>query len=325
MTDQDLSFAPARLHAELRGERPFHVGLPLTIEQPAGIADRGPDVWAKARNADEVLDSLASDGEIPTIKAPNGERAHLKIIASTDQLVRDNLLIPLVAWEQDIHEFQANPALLFGHATGGFLELPLPPIGRVADLRLRKSTGSMEQWWRFHDVTDLSRELHALYAIGDMRAASVGFIIKQLTRVGDLDDVTRKKMAKKHSGLDDFSAVVNRAVLVETSAVPVGADPGALAQTVAGRALVGDDPLNVFNMGFCPDLEPARTFLRGMQAAERLMGVRFPEIREHYLELARACAGGDAGACALLGDGVDKERRVHITVPRRVRVVAEQG
>lgn len=205
----------------------------------------------------------------------NGQAFDLNIVASTGAIARDNGIIPIDAWREDLHLFQDNPAILWQHSSG------LGPIGRAVavELRGRGTNGRMLQWWRFNDATEESQKAHALFALGDMRAASVGWIIRAWHRVSE-DEL--KKLVKKFPEANEFTWIVDRAELLETSAVSVGADPGALAINV-GEA----------------DLRDAFEHL----GARYAYGCSYAEQGEYVKALAARCADGDGSACQLLIDG----------------------
>ena len=215
--------------------------------------------------------------ELRTIRAnKNGEAFDVNIVASTATLVRDNGIIPVDAWRQDLHLFEDNPVVLWQH------NARVGPIGRVVavELRGKGTNGRMLQWWRFNDVTEESQIAHTLFALGDMRAASVGFIIRAWHR-GSEEEI--KKLVKKFPSVDEWTWIADRAELIETSGVSVGADPGALAL----NAGTGD-----------------------MRDAYEEMGERYAyghsfESHEQYVKaLAARCAGGDNSACSVLVDGL---------------------
>ncbi len=215
--------------------------------------------------------------ELRTVRAKkNGEAFDLNIVASTGAIARDNGIIPIDAWREDLHLFRENPAILWQHHSS------LGPIGRAVAVELRGKgfNGRMLQWWRFNDATEESLKAHALFALGDMRAASVGWIIRAWHRASE-DEL--KKLIKKFPGTaNEWTWIVDRAELLETSAVSVGADPGALAL----NAIAGE-----------------------LRSAFEELGERYAygqsyETHDTYVKaLAARCAGGDASACSILVDG----------------------
>jgi hypothetical protein len=157
--------------------------------------------------------------------APNGEEYDVKIVASTERVARDGGIVPMSAWAGGgTKQFLRNPVILFAHNGNQ------PPVAQAVDMQLDTAKGRMVQWWRFHaGLTDdafdqLASRLKALYAVGGMRAASVGFRVEKMRDPND-DEIAAAKKAKDRIPW----WVAEKAELVETSAVPVPADPHALA------------------------------------------------------------------------------------------------
>jgi len=161
---------------------------------------------------------LRVDTEVPAQSGSSGlvvtrdgktEPYDVKIVATTSKLARDGGVIPMSAWRGRLEHFLQNPVVQWAHQHWE------PPIGRVVHMEL--TDDAMIHWWRFNRVTDLSRQVALLYEIGDMKAASVGFRIHKMR---DPDDEERAQ---------GIQWVAEDAELYEVSAVPVGADPYALA------------------------------------------------------------------------------------------------
>jgi hypothetical protein len=252
----------------LAGEAAWHVPLPAAeIVLPDGV-----------RDLDLVgLSPRAACAELRTARAnKNGQAFDLNIVASTTTLVRDGGIVPLDAWREDLHLFfPDNPAILWQH------DARVGPIGVAVavELRGRNENGRMLQWWRFNDATEQSQMAHTLFALGDLRAASVGFIIRAWHKVSEEE---LKKLQKKFPAAHEWTWIVDRAELIETSAVSVGADPGALALS-AGEA----------------DLRDAFDALGTRYA----YGCSYAEQGEYVKALAARCAAGDGEACRVLIDG----------------------
>lgn len=157
--------------------------------------------------------------------APNGEEFDVKIVASTERVARDGGVVPMSAWAGGgTRAFLKNPVILFAH------DGSKPPVAQAVHMELDTAKGRMVQWWRFHaGLTDdehdrLANRLRALYSVGGMRAASIGFRIEKM-RDPTEDEVAAAKKVKDRVPW----WVAEKAELVETSAVPVPADPHALA------------------------------------------------------------------------------------------------
>lgn len=260
--------APPTIRQILAGEATWRVPLVgAEIVLPDGV--RGLEL--------EGLSLSESCTRLRTARAKkNGEAFDVNVVASSGSLVRDGGIIPIDAWRKHLGLFTKNPAVLWQHS--GFAG----PIGRVVALELRGkgTSGRMLQWWRFNDATEQSQTAHTLFALGDMRAASVGFIIRAWHRV--TEDELKKLIKKFPSDANEFTWIVDEAELLETSAVSVGADPGALVLN-AGEA----------------DLRDAFEEL-----GERYAFGRAYETQEAFAKiLAARCAAGDASACSMLIEG----------------------
>lgn len=180
------------LEAILRGQAPLCAGVDVDIHS-------------------------AKEGE----RAPNGHDYHIKMRASTENVARDAGIIPMTAWrEGGLARFQQNPVILAFHNSRDL------PIGISVHTEISKKESSLIEYWLFHEETEQSRTLKKLYDRGFMRAASVGFIVHDFDV---LDDKQEKEMQKELGTSDPIYWVATRAELLETSAVPVPADPYALA------------------------------------------------------------------------------------------------
>ena len=279
----------------MRGERPLTIGFPTTVESSSSVVVPATDL--AGLNVVELLERIDVGRRDQVRQAPNGEDFHVKIAASTETLSRDNGIVPVAAWQGSITRFfPDNPVVLFAHNPFW------PPIARAVDLQLKAGRNArMIQWWLFNDVTQLSQEVHALFEIGDLRAASVGFMLKAWHRIGD-DEL--KKIGKKHPGANEFTWIADEAELVETSAVPTPADPNAL---VEGRSVEDDLDKIYAELGEryadgreVRDDRPVQVFLGSIDLAHR-HGFNLDVLRRAYIEaLERECAAGDDGACACL-------------------------
>lgn len=186
--------------------------------------------------------------------APNGESFHVKIKASTEGIARDAGIIPMSAWRDGgLANFAANPVILAYHDHRS-------PIGIAVHTMLERS--DMVQYWRFHEETDLSRTMKKLYEGGYMRAASVGFIVKEFKFIDELSDSELENLVQKYGAtvIRDIFWIATKAELLETSAVPVPADPGALQFQDATRSAqaVGIDISSLLReASIMPDPTPA--------------------------------------------------------------------
>lgn len=154
-------------------------------------------------------------------KAPNGEDYHVKIRASTEDVARDAGIIPLEAWaDGGLTNFLRNPVILAYHDYK-------QPIGISVHTEIdAEGTRSLLEYWRFHEESEVSRMMKKLYEHGYMRAASVGFIVKDFEII---DEKEEARLQEKYGTKDPIFWRAKEAELLETSAVPVPADPAALS------------------------------------------------------------------------------------------------
>lgn len=123
----------------------------------------------------------------------------IRFIASTENVARDGMVIESSAWRLD--HYNANPVFLWAH------DYSQPPIG--------KATASVENGALMTDVTfdqgdEFAREVERKYRDGYMNAVSVGW-----------STITIKPGNPPR---------IAEAELLDISAVPVPADPGALKE-----------------------------------------------------------------------------------------------
>lgn len=201
--------------------------------------------------------------------APNGEDFHVQIIASSEAVARDGGVIPMEAWQDGgLTSYRRNPVVLFAHKHRRL------PVAKSVQTRVNEGAGTLLEWWRFHEETDLSRQLRELYSRGFMRAASVGFRV--LNSVTPTSQKGKTILDEVGVNPDSVEWVATEAELLETSAVAVPADPEALAVEQA--------------------LKDAS-----------LRRVETDAVRENVQQLRRACRRGDAEACRRLDQAADEE------------------
>jgi hypothetical protein len=173
----------------------------------------------KIRAAVYVACSLPNKDE----RSPSGRPFDIKIIAASDRVARDRGVITIDAWGKDLGFFSKNPVIMWAH------DYSLPPIAVAPDVQVDLKRGLMYQWWRF--LTGISNDeydrfaarVKTLYQIGAMRAASVGWQTHEYR-----EPTIEEKQQAILAGEREPYWVVTRAELLETSAVPVPADPYAL-------------------------------------------------------------------------------------------------
>jgi len=179
------------------------------------------------------------------------EGDELIAVASTGALDRDNEIIDPGAWGESLDGYRANPVILATHqhrlASGSS-----PVIGSASTIDATEKGLIFKMKFA---GTALGREYEQLYREGHMRAFSVGFIPidgkwEDLNR-GALDtaaggkaaEAAKRPPAERGSPSQGLKRVwhITKAELLEISAVPVPANPEALAAMRAAGAMGAAD------------------------------------------------------------------------------------
>ena len=144
--------------------------------------------------------------EIKALK--NGD---VEAYVSTEAVDRVGDVIKAKGWLLDNFKKTGAP-VLFSH------DYSQPPIGKAVEMEIqRKGLWSVT---RFHEKTQLSRDLALLARDGDMRSWSVGF-----------NPAEEPEMRKDEKG--NFAGYIfNKAELLEYSLVPVPANPEAVSKAI---------------------------------------------------------------------------------------------
>lgn len=195
-----LAARSGEIESILRGKEPLRAGMAVEVERSSAAR-----------------------------KAPNGADYHVKIKASTETIARDGGIVPMRAWERGgLKNFSANPVILAYHSHRD-------PIGISVHTEL--DGGNMIQHWLFHEQSETSKMMKKLYEQGFMRAASVGFLVHEFKFVDELSEDELESLYKQYgkAALSDVYWIAEKAELLETSAVPVPADPNALQFSHAAR------------------------------------------------------------------------------------------
>jgi len=149
----------------------------------------------------------------------NDEENTITAVINTGTVDRDKeVLLPKGA---DLAKYRKNPVVLFGH---NYSE---PPIGKA--LWVKRTPEALTAKWKAAE-TDKAQEIYSLYKGGFLKAFSVGFIpVKSHTPTPD--DI------KKAPEWAEATRVYDKWDLLEFSAVPVPANPEALALAVKTKEL----------------------------------------------------------------------------------------
>lgn len=134
-------------------------------------------------------------------------------LASTAGEARDGHVIDQAGWMLD--EYRSNPVVLWAH------DGSQPPIGRATRAEVVGDGLEIEVEW--DEGSDLGRTVARQYREGFLHAVSVGWQPLQAT--------PRRRLDRDHPAYSESGGLYfERSVLLELSAVPVGADPMALAR-----------------------------------------------------------------------------------------------
>jgi HK97 family phage prohead protease len=185
----------------------------------------------RERRRDRELDGTAQRfAATCEVREVPGAGRKLRFVASTERVGRDGDIIRAKGW--DTKTYMKNPVFLWAH------DPSQPPIGRVTNVeKVKGDQPRLEAEVEFagpeegHEFADT---VYRLYRRGFLKAVSVGFLVRSFEKP---TDEQRSEM-----GLGPFGIVITNAELLELSAVPVPADPGALKITKddRGAELVDD-------------------------------------------------------------------------------------
>jgi phage head maturation protease len=147
-------------------------------------------------------------------KALNMEERTLEVVITTTKRDRDGDIIE--SRGLDFANFLKNPVVLWAH------DMSKPPVGKVLSVKARPS--QVDAVVQFAE-TAFGLEVFKLYAGGYLNAWSIGFLPKRWERIEPND--TTPNMPSELLGFHVLEAEV-----VELSAVPVPANPEALAKAL---------------------------------------------------------------------------------------------
>jgi len=130
----------------------------------------------------------------------------IRFVASTQDVARDGMIVEAAGWQ--LNNYRANPVFLWAH------DYECPPIGR-ADTMIEN--GALMCEVTFDQGDEFAREIERKYRTGFMNAVSVGWTTLEFAPPKGANQAPR----------------VTKAELLDISAVPVPADPGALKERKA--------------------------------------------------------------------------------------------
>ena len=137
----------------------------------------------------------------------------ISFVASSEIPARDGMAISAEGWQLD--NFQRNPLVLWAHDWLG----NRPPIGK-AEVRVDAKARVLRATVTFDGEDPFAADIERKYRAGFLNAVSVGFDILEM------NDGEGSEVGRAAKGVP----TVSRAELLEISAVPIPADPHALAE-----------------------------------------------------------------------------------------------
>ena len=203
-------------------------------------------------------------GEMKALK--NGD---VEAYVSTEGVDRVGDVIRAKGWQIDNFRKTGAP-VLFGH------DYSQPPIGKAIEMEVqRKGLWSVT---RFHEKTQMSRDLAMLARDGDMKAWSVGF-----------NPLEAPEMRKDEKG-NFLGYIFNKSELLEYSLVAVPANPEAVSKAVslARRGLISHQLASII-AGPSPQAEESNAGLFGgrdeaLRAKQAHEVIESKLIANHFLK-----------------------------------------
>jgi HK97 family phage prohead protease len=188
---------------------------------------------------------------VPEIRSIDDEARTIDFVASTEAVDRYGDIIRVAGWKLD--NYKRNPIFLWAHKSGE------PPIGKTVGIHTESNPPALVQKVEFADkeTYPFADVIFNLYKGKFLRAVSVGFLpLEMPKRIKDAEDNT--------TGWE----FINQELL-ELSAVPVPANPEAVARMVS--------------KGFGTEADLERVFSGPAMTAEAV----YREVAEINHEIAR--------------------------------------
>lgn len=172
------------------------------------------DLRVRAGHDDMVIKAYGAE----TAVTKDGD---LEAYVSTETVDRVGDSVPVKAWELDNYVKTGSPVLAFHEY--GLVGGQVPVVGNA--ITIEKQRKGLLAVTRFHDKTQLSRDLHALYRDGNMKAFSVGFRSLQAPDMikDDQERITGYRFTKVE--------------LLEYSVVAVPANPDAIVRALKSKSI----------------------------------------------------------------------------------------
>ncbi len=171
----------------------------------------------------------------PEIRSLDEQARTIEFVASTEAVDRYGDVIRVAGWKLDA--YKQNPVFLWAHKSGE------PPIGKTVEIHTESNPAALVQKIEFADAATypFASTIFNLYKGGFLNAVSVGFMpLEEPNRITDLEG--------NGTGGYEFTSQE----LLELSAVPIPANPEALARCVQ-KGFAEADLARVFAPALTPE------------------------------------------------------------------------
>ncbi len=167
-----------------------------------------PDEWQNRIGADALKFKAAQDVELL-----EGENAVIATI-STEAADHDGEIVRQRGL--DISTFKKNPVILFGHDP---TTLPIGKAVWVKKMKAADGTPITRAKIQFSKTNPMAMQVMDLFKEGILKAFSIGFTVQEIREIDDEDSMAAFE--------------ITRSTLLETSVVPIPANPQALVEAVS--------------------------------------------------------------------------------------------
>jgi uncharacterized protein len=238
-----------------------------------------------ARSQPDTTDLVVLARQTPTIRALGGKDSRLIEFRITDPTV-DRMYDSVAIEGWDIKWFKRNPVVLWAHSHYD------PPVGKAVEIVVDKDAQEVRSIAEFtpREINPLGYMVFEMYRERFLHAVSVGFQPKQYEFVEAAVDAERAQ----HSGINFLQQE-----LLEYSAVPVPANPNALA--VARSAGIDTTPLKQWAERVLDETDPTNA---RRERLELLRTAASPSGRSLVLDLGDMVGEDDDAPLSVLLDGV---------------------
>jgi len=187
-----------------------------------------------APRVDVEAASLRRQAFVPELRAIDEQKRTITFVASTEAVDRYGDILRVAGWKLD--SYRRNPVFLWAHRSGD------PPIGRTTDVHVETSPKpALVQTVEFADKAtyEFADTIFNLYRGKFLTSVSVGFRpLEQPKRIVDPD-------TNEWTGGYEFTSQE----LLETSGVPLPANPEAVARALGAGVVTEADVARCFAPG----------------------------------------------------------------------------